>query len=137
LEHGIPAPPRPRCGPAAATGANSIAAFEFFGNGGSGALGLLIEAPRTWVGALKMERAAPRALPADATEGNARGAARSTNEVLARIRQAVAETFEFTADLIAFVAPGDFPRTSSGKVQRGACRDGVLGGTLPVIYRIN
>lgn len=47
----------------------------------------------------------------------------------------MAETFEVTADLIAFVAPGDFPRTSSGKVQRSACREGVLGGTLPVIWR--
>ena len=120
----------------AATGANSIAAFEFTGNGsGTAALGLLIEAPRTWVSALKVERAAPRALPADATEGNARGAARSTGEVIARIREAVAEKFEVTADLIAFVAPGDFPRTSSGKVQRGACRDGVVNGTLPVIFR--
>ena len=43
--------------------------------------------------------------------------------------------FEITADIIAFVAPGDFPSTSSGKVQLGASRDGVMNGTLPVIHR--
>jgi acyl-CoA synthetase (AMP-forming)/AMP-acid ligase II len=101
----------------AAAGANSIAAFEFSGNGsGSGALGLLIEAPRTWVSGL-------------------RKAEEESESRVRRIREAVAEMFEVTADLIAFVAPGDFPRTSSGKVQRSACRDGVLGGSLPVVYR--
>ncbi len=99
----------------AALGANAIAAFEFTGNG-SGTLGLLIEAPRTWVSGLRKEN------------GEIATCVRS-------IREAVAESFEVAADLIAFVAPGEFPRTSSGKVQRSACREGVLTGSLPVIYR--
>ena len=100
-----------------ATGANSIAAFEFSGNGsGSGALGVLIEAPRAWVASVRKQ------------DGE-------ITSYVRRIREALAETFEVTADLIAFVAPGDFPRTSSGNVQRGASRDGVINGTLPVIHR--
>ena len=99
-----------------ATGANGIAAFEFPGkNSGSGELGLLIEVPRVWVAEIKK-------------------GSREMGAHVRNIRQIVAEKFEVAAGLVAFVAPGDFPRTSSGKVQRNACRDGVLNRTLPVIF---
>jgi 8-amino-7-oxononanoate synthase len=104
-----------------AGGANSIAAFEFARNGaGSAALGLLLEAPRTWVPALR--RAAQGDVPAEIAA------------CCGAIRQAVAEAFEAMPALIAFVAPGDFPRTSSGKVQRATARAGVLEGPLPVLF---
>ena len=41
----------------------------------------------------------------------------------AAIREAVAEQHEILTEDIVFVAPGTVPRTSSGKVQRSACRD--------------
>ncbi len=85
-------------------GANSIAAFEVPGtNGAAPSLGLLIEAPRAWVSA---HRRQPEALAPHC----------------ATLREAIAAAFEVTPTLIAFVAPGDFPRTSSGKVQRHAAR---------------
>src|SRR5262249_34007705 len=46
------------------------------------------------------------------------------------IRQAVAERHELRVHDVQFLEPGSLPRTSSGKVQRHACRAGYERGTL-------
>ena len=51
-----------------------------------------------------------------------------------QVRQAVADEFEVGLYAITFVRPGSFPRTSSGKVQRQACRMGLRDTTLDVVY---
>jgi acyl carrier protein len=43
-------------------------------------------------------------------------------DLVASIRQAVSEEFDVMLHTIGFVKPGSFPRTSSGKVQRSACK---------------
>jgi amino acid adenylation domain-containing protein len=51
------------------------------------------------------------------------------------VRRAVAETHEVQAHEVVLVAAGAVPRTSSGKVQRGACRQAYLELSLPVVGR--
>jgi amino acid adenylation domain-containing protein len=51
-------------------------------------------------------------------------------EVLLAIRGAVAESHELAAHEVVLVSPGGVPRTSSGKVQRGRCRELYLRGEL-------
>jgi amino acid adenylation domain-containing protein len=51
-------------------------------------------------------------------------------EVFESIRQAVAEEHEVDIYAIALVKAGSVPKTTSGKVQRGACRDAYLSGEL-------
>jgi amino acid adenylation domain-containing protein len=62
--------------------------------------------------------------PADALDG-----------VLAAIRRRVAEAHELAPCAIALLAPGALPKTSSGKVQRHASRDGFLADSLAVRAR--
>jgi acyl-CoA synthetase (AMP-forming)/AMP-acid ligase II len=42
------------------------------------------------------------------------------------IRQAVAEEHELRVDHVWLLDPGSIPKTSSGKIQRHACRAGFL-----------
>ena len=72
---------------------------------GEEALGALIEA----------DRALAHQLESDQRAG--------VEELITRIRQAVAEEFDVSLATIGFVKPGTFPRTSSGKVQRSACKN--------------
>lgn len=51
------------------------------------------------------------------------------------IRRAVAEEHEAMIEEVVLVAAGAVPRTSSGKVQRGRCRDLLLSGELEVRLR--
>jgi acyl-CoA synthetase (AMP-forming)/AMP-acid ligase II/acyl carrier protein len=53
--------------------------------------------------------------------------------LFATTRRAVAESFDLEVHSIVLVRKGGVPRTSSGKIQRGACRDAFLSGTLPTI----
>jgi amino acid adenylation domain-containing protein len=53
--------------------------------------------------------------------------------VAAVIRRAVAEEHELRAHRVALIAPGMLPKTSSGKVQRRACREQLLADALPVL----
>ncbi|RKI08338.1 amino acid adenylation domain-containing protein, partial [Corallococcus praedator] len=46
------------------------------------------------------------------------------------IRQRLAELHEVQAYAVVLIEPGSLPKTSSGKVQRHACRAGFLTGTL-------
>lgn len=50
--------------------------------------------------------------------------------LLGDIRQAVAQQHELHVHGVEFLEPGSLPRTSSGKVQRHACRAGYEQGTL-------
>ncbi len=54
-------------------------------------------------------------------------------EVAAAIRQAVAAAHELHVYEIVLLKPGGIPKTSSGKIQRHACKAGVLAGDLELI----
>jgi amino acid adenylation domain-containing protein len=54
-------------------------------------------------------------------------------EVLEAIREAVAFEHDVAAHAILLVAPGSVPKTSSGKVQRHACRQRFLSDALEVL----
>ncbi|MEN6405055.1 MAG: aminotransferase class I/II-fold pyridoxal phosphate-dependent enzyme [Thermoguttaceae bacterium] len=49
------------------------------------------------------------------------------------IRRNVAAEFELVPDAIVLLRVGTVPKTSSGKIQRHACREGYLSGTLAVV----
>ena len=70
-----------------------------------------------------------------ARRGRSDGASIAQLDALAqRIRSAVASRFGTTVELLMFVRPGAFPRTSSGKVQRARCRALAARGELEVVY---
>lgn len=48
------------------------------------------------------------------------------------IRQAVFEDYEVKASAVVLIKPGSIFKTSSGKIQRSACRNAFLAGTLDV-----
>jgi acyl-CoA synthetase (AMP-forming)/AMP-acid ligase II len=52
------------------------------------------------------------------------------DEVAGAIRQAVAEQHEVPVYDVVLIKPGAFPKTSSGKLQRRACKDDYLAGSL-------
>lgn len=51
------------------------------------------------------------------------------------LRQAISEEFEAKLSLLAFMQPGTFPRTSSGKVQRHRCVSALLEGNEDIVYK--
>jgi amino acid adenylation domain-containing protein len=51
-------------------------------------------------------------------------------EVCEAINRAVAEEHEIQAHAVVLVRAGTIPKTSSGKIQRNACREAYLGGEL-------
>ena len=55
--------------------------------------------------------------------------------VAGAIRQAVAAAHEMPVYAVALLRPNSIPKTSSGKVQRHACRNGFLAGALEDIGR--
>ncbi|WP_199301018.1 fatty acyl-AMP ligase [Trichocoleus sp. FACHB-90] len=55
------------------------------------------------------------------------------NEVVGAIRQAVAAEHALQIYATVLVKTGSIPKTSSGKIQRHACRSGFLSGSLNVI----
>ena len=55
--------------------------------------------------------------------------------VFRAIRRAVAGQHDLHLDAIVLVKAGSIPKTSSGKIQRHACRNGYLNGTLDVVGR--
>ncbi|MFN6570003.1 non-ribosomal peptide synthetase [Dendronalium sp. ChiSLP03b] len=54
-------------------------------------------------------------------------------EIVKAIRQAVAEQHELQVYAIQLLKPGNIPKTSSGKIQRHACRMGFLDRNLDVV----
>jgi acyl transferase domain-containing protein/acyl-CoA synthetase (AMP-forming)/AMP-acid ligase II/NADPH:quinone reductase-like Zn-dependent oxidoreductase/acyl carrier protein len=57
-----------------------------------------------------------------------------TEDVVAAIRRALTESHEVHPDAVVLIEPRSIPRTSSGKIQRYACREALLAGTLDVVY---
>src|SRR5207248_9733905 len=55
------------------------------------------------------------------------------SDVIAAVRKAVTAEHELPPDAIILVRFGSIPKTSSGKIQRHACRDEFLSGSLQVI----
>jgi acyl transferase domain-containing protein/acyl-CoA synthetase (AMP-forming)/AMP-acid ligase II/acyl carrier protein len=54
-------------------------------------------------------------------------------EIAATVTRAVIEAHEVPVDAVVLLKPGSIPKTSSGKIQRHACKAGYLAGTLDVI----
>ncbi|HEY0068876.1 MAG TPA: fatty acyl-AMP ligase [Chloroflexia bacterium] len=54
-------------------------------------------------------------------------------EVITAIRRAVAEHHDVSASTVLLIKPGRIPRTSSGKIQRHACRNAFLAGSLDTV----
>ncbi|MGE3977505.1 MAG: condensation domain-containing protein, partial [Nitrospira sp.] len=54
-------------------------------------------------------------------------------EVVSRIRRALADEYELEIHTVVLIKPGTIPRTSSGKIQRGACRAAFEAGRLAVV----
>jgi 8-amino-7-oxononanoate synthase len=57
------------------------------------------------------------------------------SKVIQAIRGNVTREHELPPDVIALVRFGSMPKTSSGKIQRHACRDAFLEDSLPVVAR--
>jgi len=55
--------------------------------------------------------------------------------VVGHIREAVAQVHDLNVSAVALIAPGTIARTTSGKIQRAACRNGYLCGTLSLVHR--
>jgi FkbH-like protein len=53
--------------------------------------------------------------------------------LIGTIRQAVAEQHDLQVYAVALLKPGSIPKTSSGKIQRHACRAGWLDGSLALV----
>jgi acyl-CoA synthetase (AMP-forming)/AMP-acid ligase II len=54
--------------------------------------------------------------------------------LVSTIREAIGTAHGLHISAVALVAPGTIPKTTSGKLQRYACREGLLGGSLPVVW---
>jgi 8-amino-7-oxononanoate synthase len=57
----------------------------------------------------------------------------NAEEIIDAIRQAIAEHYDLRVHAIALVKTGALPKTSSGKIQRHACRASFLNGGLPIV----
>ncbi len=55
------------------------------------------------------------------------------NDVIATIRQVVAQQHDLPVAVVLLVRPATIPKTSSGKIQRQACRRALLEGRLSVV----
>ncbi len=55
------------------------------------------------------------------------------DDVLKAVRRAISEEHDLAVDSVVLVKTGTIPKTSSGKIQRHACRDGYLQNTLNVV----
>jgi len=62
-------------------------------------------------------------------------AQRLTAEITAAIRHAVSSAHSVRVHEVVLLQPGAIPKTSSGKIQRHACRAGYLAGSLAALER--
>ena len=58
-----------------------------------------------------------------------------TAEIIAAILRAVSEGHDLALDSVVLVKANKIPKTSSGKIQRHACRNGYLDGSLAEVKR--
>jgi len=72
----------------------------------------------------------PRQLPIDKD-----GRERAFAEIVEVVRVAVAGEHGVNLSLVAILAVGGVPKTSSGKLRRGACRDALMNGSLAEVAR--
>lgn len=56
-------------------------------------------------------------------------------QIAAEIQRAVVAEHELRPDVILLLKAGSIPKTSSGKIQRHACRQGYESGSLSVVYQ--
>ena len=59
----------------------------------------------------------------------------NTKEIIGVIRRQVSKEHELGLDAVLLVKAGSVPKTTSGKIQRHACREGYLNDTLAVVAR--
>ncbi|MEM9485737.1 MAG: beta-ketoacyl synthase N-terminal-like domain-containing protein [Cyanobacteria bacterium P01_F01_bin.116] len=57
----------------------------------------------------------------------------NSTEVISAVRQAISETFDLQVQRIVLLKPNHILKTSSGKIQRRACRSAFLNRTLDVV----
>ncbi|HZE73375.1 MAG TPA: aminotransferase class I/II-fold pyridoxal phosphate-dependent enzyme [Pyrinomonadaceae bacterium] len=57
----------------------------------------------------------------------------NAEEIIDAVRQAIAEHYDLRVHAVALVKTGALPKTSSGKIQRHACRASFLNGGLPIV----
>jgi acyl-CoA synthetase (AMP-forming)/AMP-acid ligase II len=112
---------------------NGCAAFGAEADGEE-RLAVAVEADRELVRAVRAAEKGRAASGPSGPEGPPPSLA-ALDALIDRLRQAVRDELEVSVHAIAFVRPGAFPRTSSGKVQRRACREGLLDGTLDVVHK--
>jgi 8-amino-7-oxononanoate synthase len=62
-----------------------------------------------------------------------RGQQSELDEVIDAVRRSVSADHELNLDAIALVKAGSIPKTSSGKIQRHACRQAFLDGSLETV----
>jgi amino acid adenylation domain-containing protein len=89
--------------------------------GGGAAFSVEVGGDERLVLAFEAERRAAAALPVE--------------EVAAAVRQKLAEEHEVQLHELVLIPQGSLPKTSSGKVQRQACRALYLGGELAILGR--
>ncbi|MFD2168651.1 amino acid adenylation domain-containing protein [Tumebacillus lipolyticus] len=53
--------------------------------------------------------------------------------VIAAVRKRVSEEFQLQVHAVVLIKPASIPKTSSGKIQRHACKERFLNGTLEVV----
>jgi acyl-CoA synthetase (AMP-forming)/AMP-acid ligase II len=70
----------------------------------------------------------PRSMGAEAS---------SFDEVISAVRREINRAHGLHVSSVVLVAPGSLPRTTSGKLQRFACRDAFLAGDLDVLSHSN
>lgn len=63
-----------------------------------------------------------------------REAVGSEEEIVEAIRRAVTEEHEIRVDAVILLEPGQLPKTSSGKIQRQACRQAFLAGGFGRVF---
>lgn len=106
---------------------NAVAAFPVEVGGGE-RLAVVIEANRS------LAHAASDAAKGRASASGTHESISVLEDLVGLVRRTIVEEFEVPVHAVAFVRPGCFPRTSSGKVQRRACRSGFLEGLLDIVH---
>ena len=108
----------------------SCAAFAF-DQAGTESVGVAVEVERRHQP--RFTRPRDEAGTEDAQRDSGPRAAVNPEEVIARIRAAVVAEHEVELSAIMLLRVGGLPKTSSGKLQRFACREGLVHGSLDTL----